>query len=475
MLDWLIYLALVLAQAAAATAVTVHVLLTKRDVRAAIGWIGIAWLSPVFGAALYYGMGINRVSRRAARLRHRFGRRLTGRAAPASAPLGTDWPANIGILAKVGEAVTGWPLVPGNAVAALSRGDAAYPAMLEAIGQARHSIALASYIFRADRVGLAFVEALAAARGRGVEVRVLLDGIGCGYLTSPALRALQAAHVPAARFMHFWLPWRMPFLNMRSHKKLLIVDGTVGFTGGMNIGAEYRRAGRPSGRADDVHFRVEGPVVAQLMQSIAEDWSFSTGEMLEQAIWWPDLAPAGPVLCRGIVTGPDEDVGKLETILAAAVGQARHSLRIVTPYFLPDEHLAGAIALAARRGVKVEVLLPRRSDHRLLDWAMRGRLRFMAGVGIRFLRTRPPFDHAKLVTMDGAWCAVGSANWDARSLRLNFEFNLECYDRVLCAELDRLIDAKVARASRISSRTLAARPLVERLRDAGAHLLLPYL
>jgi len=474
MLDWLIYAALAVAQVAAATAVTVHALLGKRNVRAAIGWIGIAWLSPAFGALLYYVMGINRVARRAQRLRRRFGRHLSARAGRAQRPTGA-LPDNLATLARLGDAVTGLPLVPGNAVTVLTRGEAAYPAMLRAIGGAQHSIALASYIFRADRIGLGFVEALGAAVRRGVEVRVLLDGIGSGYLHSPALRALRAAGVPTARFMHFWLPWRMPFLNMRSHKKLLVVDGRIGFTGGMNIGAEYAWDTRPARPVDDVQFRVDGPVVAQLMLSFAEDWSFAAGEVLEDPIWWPELAGAGPVLARAIVTGPDEDVGKLEAVLGTAANEAQRSLRIVTPYFLPDEALLGAIALAARRGVRVDVLLPRRTDHRLLDWAMRGRLRFMTDLGIRFRRTRPPFDHAKLVTVDGRWCAIGSANWDVRSLRLNFEFNLECYDPALAAEIDRLIDARIARASRISPRSLAARPLAERLRDAAAHLLLPYL
>lgn len=462
-----------LADALAAAVVTAHILLRKHDVRAAIGWIGLAWLSPIAGPALYYFFGINRVTRRAARLTPGVARRGPAVAAVSVAPDNPPLPENILTIARVGDRVTDHPLARGNAISPFFSGDEAYPAMLDAIGAARRSIALASYIFRADRVGNAFIEALREARGRGVEIRVLVDGIGSGYLFSSSVRELQRAGIVVARFMHHWLPWRMPFLNMRSHKKLLVVDGTIGFAGGLNLGAENLRRLRRARTVDDVHFRVDGPVVSQLMLTFAEDWNFTTGEALSGDTWWPDIAPAGPVLARGISSGPDEDIGKLEAILATAVAAAKQRLRIVTPYFLPDQRLMSGIELAALRGVQVDVVLPERSDHRLLDWAMRAHLRLMAVPGVTVYLTPTPFDHSKLATVDGVWCALGSANWDVRSLRLNFEFMLECYGVSTASDIDRVIDGKIARARRLS--LLDGRSLPVKFRDAAARLLLPYL
>ncbi|HUZ73030.1 MAG TPA: phospholipase D-like domain-containing protein [Stellaceae bacterium] len=462
-----------LADMLAAAAVTAHVLLRKRDVRAAIGWIGLAWLSPIVGPALYYFFGVNRVTRRASRLTSGMARRGPVAAAVTVSPDNPPLPENVLTIARVGDRLTSHPLTRRNAISLFCGGDEAYPAMLNAIGAAQRSIALASYIFRVDRVGSAFIEALREARGRGVEIRVLVDGIGSGYLVSSSVRELQRAGVVVARFMHHWLPWRMPFLNMRSHKKLLVVDGTIGFAGGLNLGAENLRTLHPARSVDDVHFRVDGPVVSQLMLTFAEDWNFTTGEVLRGDPWWPDIVPAGPVLARGISSGPDEDMGKLEAVLATAVAAAKQRLRIVTPYFLPDQRLMSGIELAVLRGVQVDVVLPERSDHRVLDWAMRAHLGFIAVPGVTVYLTPAPFDHSKLATVDGVWCALGSANWDVRSLRLNFEFMLECYGVSTASEVDRIIDGKIARARRFS--LLGGRSLPVRFRDAAARLLLPYL
>lgn len=458
----------------AAAALTVHALLTKRNVRSAIAWIGMAWLSPMVGVVLYYVFGINRVRRRASQLTRRGHARS---AAPRSAShrAAGELNENIELIARVGTHVTGHPLTHGNAITRFDGGDEAYPAMLAAIGEARRSVALASYIFRADRAGLPFVKALADAKGRGVEIRVLIDGIGSGYLWSPGRRALVAAGIPVARFLHDWLPWQMPFVNLRNHKKLLIVDGILGFTGGLNIGAENMLSTRPRHPVKDVHFRLKGPVIGQLMETFAEDWRFTTGEILTGEAWWPDPRPDGDLLARGISSGPDEDLGKLELLLQAALGQARHRLRIVTPYFLPDEQLMAGLALAALRGVQVDVVLPGKSNHFLVDWALRAHVGFVTTPGVHFHLAPAPFEHTKLMTVDGTWGLVGSPNWDVRSTRLNFEFSVECYESRFVAALDELIDGKIAISRPLSPADLAHRALPVRLRDAAARLLLPYL
>ena len=463
---------IVAAYVLAASIATSHALLTKGDVRAALGWIALAWLSPGFGAALYYFFGINRVTRRAlqfGKLGYQAGSTPDTTAHPAVS-------ANIAALAAISQRVTGSPLMAGNVISALHGGDEAYPAMLAAIGSARHSIALASYIFRTDVVGRAFVDALIAARRRGVAVRVLLDSIGSGYVQPAIVRGLKAGQIPVARFLHTWVPWRMPVLNMRNHEKLLIIDGAIGFTGGMNIGAENSNRFTSKNHVDDVHVRVEGPVTRQLMDTFARDWSFTTGEILDQDVWWPTPSFAGPVFARGIHSGPDEDLYKLETILGAALAQAQTRVCIVTPYFLPDQRLQFAITQARLRGVSVDILIPEQCDYIFMDWAMRAHLRFFWDIMPPNVYASPlPFDHAKLMTVDGEWCLFGSSNWDTRSLRLNFEFNLECYDKALTADIDALIDRKIGRSRRLDHDELASKPKWIRLRDAAMRLLLPYL
>jgi len=281
--------------------------------------------------------------------------------------------------------------------------------------------------------------------------------------------------VTVASFLHTWAPWRMPFINMRNHRKLLVVDGRTAFLGGINIGAE--NSARLSGphRVDDVHFKIEGPVVRVVMDAFARDWTFTTEEILDDDFWWPRLEAVGHVFARGVRSGPDADLYRIELILGAAINLARKHIRIVTPYFLPDARLQFALQEAVLRGVQVEIVIPAESDQRLMDWAMRGQLRFFRHVKACFIATPPPFDHSKLCTVDGEWSLVGSSNWDTRSFRLNFEFDLEITDRELTAQLDALIDEKIARGKQISPDALANEPLYLKLRNAAARLLMPYL
>lgn len=460
-----------IAYVALAGLVTTDVLLKKGDVRAALGWIGAVWLAPLIGALLYYMFGINRVTRRALKLARLDNRETAARNAPAE----PEAPANIRALADVGRRLAGAPLAADGRLSILQGGDEAYPAMLEAIRSAKHSVAMASYIFRDDAAGEEFVQALSEADRRGVQVRVLVDSVGTGYIFSPIYHRLRRKGVPVARFLHTWLPWRMPFLNMRNHRKLLIADGRLAFMGGMNIGDENCLSRQPRHYVADIHFRVEGPVVRSVMEAFARDWTFTTEEALDQDIWWPELKPMGHALARGLRSGPDADIYKIETLVGAALNLAKNRVRIVTPYFLPDQRLEFAIAQAVMRGVKVEIVLPGRSDHIYFDWALRAHLRFFRYAGAEVYFTPPPFDHSKLVTLDGEWSLIGSSNWDARSFRLNFEYDLECYDSDLTSALDRIIDGKIAKACKLDYRDLLKKPVPVQLRDAVFRLLVPYL
>ena len=449
-------------------AVTVHVLLRKRVVGAAIGWIGLAWLSPVFGSALYVTFGINRVERRARKLRRKPSQQVDETPqAPARVP------DSYAALDRAVQAITGLPTVAGTAVTVYRNGDEAYPAMLEAIRGAEKSVGLSSYIFRDDDIGKTFCEALTAARARDVEVRVIIDGIGSGYFFPGAWRRLRRAGVPAGLFMHSALPWRMPFLNLRSHKKLLILDGRTAFTGGVNISDGNRVASNPSWPIRDTHFRIEGPVVEQLAQAFAKDWAFVADEDLEGERWLPPLAPAGGLTARVVTSGPDADIEKIATVILQALSCARVSVRLTTPYFLPNELITNALALAAARGVAVDIVIPRRTDHRLVDFAARAHVGPLLESGVRIWLDEPPFDHSKALVIDRQWSLIGSANWDSRSFRLNFELNVEVYDTRLAERLDDFIQTKME--TRLTPADLDARPLPIRLRDAAVRLLLPYL
>jgi cardiolipin synthase A/B len=466
---------LVIAELAAAA----HAVLNKREIRAATAWVGLIFLVPGAGVLLYMLLGINRIKRVGARVREGMKRYQHVSDAPLTpAELETRLGAGGAHLSEIARTIdrtSRRPLLPGNRVALLRDGDEAYPEMLRAIAAATRSIALVSYIFDNDRAGRQFVDALAAARERGVEVRVLIDDAGARYSWPAIDRSLKRRGVTVARFMRVRVPWAAGFVNLRNHRKILVVDGTVGFTGGINIRSECVLAQASRTPTRDLHFRIEGPVVTQLMDVFAEDWTFTTREVLDAAHWFPDVQPVGDAIARTISDGPDRDLDCMRWALHGALASARRSVRIMTPYFLPDEPLITALNVAALRGVEVDVVLPERSNLRVVNWAMRGELWKVLHHGCRVWLTPPPFDHSKIMVVDGAWTLLGSANWDPRSLRLNFELGVECYDAALATELEALVDARITTARRIDAATLGGAGRLARLRDATARLLSPYL
>jgi cardiolipin synthase len=451
-----------------AVGVTLHVLLNRRDAGSSVAWIGLAWLSPIMGSVLYLLLGINRVRRRAQSLRQS---RPVPPTLSASLPVGRD--DHLAPLERAGTRITGRLAQAGNVITVLRNGDEAYPRMLAAIESAQHSVALSSYIFRADAAGLPFIEALIRATQRGVATCVLIDGIGGGYFHSAAYRRLRRAEVPVARFLHSPLPWRMPFLNLRNHKKVLAIDGRLAFTGGLNLGAENLLRLEPRHLVLDTHFLFAGPVVAQLVDVFADDWQFSTGRQLSGEAWFPKLAPAGSSIARAITSGPNQDLEKIELMILEAIGCARSSVKVMTPYFLPDERVITALALASFRGVEVDIVLPEHSNHPTVDWASRVQMAPLLAAGCRIWTHPAPFNHSKLMTVDDLWCLVGSANWDVRSLRLNFELDLEVYQSDLVRQVNELIVAQQDR--QITAGALGRRSLPVRLRDGAARLMLPYL
>jgi cardiolipin synthase len=451
-----------------------HAVLHKRDVRAALGWVALIWAAPVLGAVAYFVFGVNRIRRRAEKLRlPDFRARVPDalRPPPPTLPPGAE---HLGPLVALSDAVVRRPLVAGNALALLSGGGEAYPAMCAAIDAAERTVTFSTFIFDPGLAADGLVAALTRANGRGVKVRVLIDAVGVRYGWPPVHRRLRRAGIAAELFLPRLTPGWLPFVNLRNHRKVLVVDGRTGFTGGMNVRDDFLPA--PEGRGyGDLHARVEGPVVAHLQASFAEDWLFTTGEPIEGEGFFPPLRAAGPVLARGVTDGPDEDFEAVRWLLLGALATARHRVRIVTPYFVPDAGLISAIDVAVMRGVEIDVVLPERSNLRLVQWAQTAQLWQVLERGCRVWSSPPPFDHTKLVVVDGVWTLLGSANWDPRSLRLNFELQVECYDPDLAARVEALAVARMARARPVRLADVDGRPLPVKLRDGVARLLSPYL
>ncbi len=455
-----------------------HALLNKREPRAALAWIAVCLISPLLGPLLYFFFGINRVHIQG----HRLGGSLplllrTGfaRAArqvePAAPPSST--PAAYQPFAGLSDRITHRPLLPGHLVEPLENGEEAFPAMLEAIRAARRTLYLSTYILETNRTGRTFIAALRDAVERGVDVRVLIDGVGEWYSWPRAGVLLKHAGVPVARFLP---PKLLPpsfLVNLRNHTKILVADGLVGFTGGMNIGDRYLAGNldNPS-RVEDIHFRVTGPVVAQMEQVFLADWSFCADGAAP-----PESrpSPAGEAYCRAVVDGPTGDLDRLTMILTGAVASARQRVFIMTPYFLPPRELIGALQAAALRGIDVQVVLPSKNNLPYVKWASDNMLWELLQNGIRVFYQPPPFVHTKLFLVDDFYALIGSANLDPRSLRLNFEMVLEVFDPVLNSRLSARFGEAVARSRETSLAEMDRRSLPVRIRDSLCWLFTPYL
>lgn len=455
-----------------------HVVLRKRDPRAAIGWVGLIWLVPGIGALLYAVFGVNRIRRRAIALRRARLAVVVTSEFPAGTPrpdaTTTDHPG-LAALARLGRRVSGRPLLGGNRVAPLRNGDEAYPAMLSAIEEAERSVALSTFIFAADQIGRRFIDALGRAVRRGVAVRVLVDAAGVRYAWPPVHHVLRRAGVPVARFLPITTGAGLAFFNLRNHRKLLVVDGRVAFCGGMNIRDRHVIGTGSPVATRDVQFRLEGPVVAQLLEAFAEDWSFAAGEALEGPAWRVDAMPVGATAARALTDGPDDDFEVIRQLLLGALAAAHESVGIVTPYFLPDPSMIAALGVTALRGVRVDIVIPARGNIPLVRWATPALLWQVLAPGCHVFLSPAPFDHAKLMVVDGTWTMFGSTNWDPRSLRLNFELDVECYDPALAAQVANLVAERRRESRALTLADVDGRSLPVRLRDGVARLLSPYL
>ena len=465
-----------------ATVATVHAILNKRETRTVIAWTAVIWLGfPVVTSLLYFAFGVNRLRRRGGELQRRLDK--------AFAVPDVEIPAEIrqqleqarvryprfAQMVDLVRNLTDQPLLPGNRVEPLLNGDQAYPAMLDAIHGARHSISLVTYIFDHDRSGQAFIDALSSARERGVEVRVLIDDVGARYSRTSVVGELCRRGVDCRTFLPTRVPRSVQYANLRNHRKLLTVDGQVAFTGSLNIREGCMLEQQPEYPVQDIHFRLAGPVVTQMQRAFIADWAFASGEVLQGEPWLPQVGFLGDSWARGIPDGPDEDFEKLLLTLLGAIGVAQQRLVIMTPYFLPDSSIVNALSVAALRGVQVDIILPEVNNLRLVQWASTAMLWQVLIRGCRVYLTPPPFDHSKLMLVDNAYAMFGSTNWDPRSLRLNFEYNVECYSSSLCEQLSQVVEDRIAKAKVLTLNDVDSRSLAIKLRDGFARLLTPYL
>lgn len=476
-LDWV----LIVFMAVLSWGCALHALLSKSDPRAALGWIAVCLMFPPVGPLFYFLFGINRVITQ--------GRRLGG---PLTMllRLGLDKheekvehhihpslvPETHKPIAVLSDKVTRLPLLSGNRLEPLINGEEAFPAMLKSIEQAQHSVYLTTFIFETNTTGRQFIDALKSAMDRGVDVRVILDGLGEYYHFPRAGKLFKRTRIPVVRFLPPKLLPPSLYLNLRNHRKILVVDSHIGFTGGMNIGDRHLAAelANPS-RVEDIHFRITGPVVRQMEQVFLADWCFCDTADTPEPKQEPLRTPNGSALCRVVVDGPNEEVDRLALILVGAVAAARKRVYIMTPYFLPSRELVGALQTAALRGVDVRVILPEKNNLPYVKWASNNILWNLLQKGVRIYYQPPPFVHTKLFMVDHFYTIIGSTNIDPRSLRLNFEMVLEVYDEALNNNLTARFNDTLAKSRETTLTEVDQRPLVIKIRDSLCWLFTPYL
>ena len=448
-----------------------HALLKKRDPRSALGWTATVFLLPVIGPLLYMVFGISRAESRAEKLMHESAVHEPAYPQAELPTVSGDIPDHIRRMARMGKRLTGQQLCGGSTLIPLHNGDEAYPAMLKAIDAASDHVWLLTYIFNAGRMASAFNAALQAAHRRGVDVRVLVDGVGALYSWHKPWKDLRAAGIPVSIFRPLRLLPPDLGINLRNHRKLLICD-VQAFSGGMNIADDNLQSPSPH-CVQDMHFRCHGPIVAHLRRAFLINWGFSTGEYTP--LPHLDDSPTGQSYCRVIMDGPGNNADVLHDLYCGAINNASRSIRIMTPYFLPTHDLMAALRSAAQRGADVRIVLPQQNNLPFVHWASMRLLPELLRSGVRIWHQPPPFAHTKLLAVDGYYSQFGSANLDARSLRLNFELNTEVFDRTFHDHLASHMDDRARLGQEVTLASLDSLCLPVRLRNSACWLFSPYL
>lgn len=364
----------------------------------------------------------------------------------------------------------GPPLISGNHITTLVNGEQIYPAMLNAIRTARSNVCFETFVFR-DSVGADFVAELSNAARRGVTVHMLLDWLGSRTMKQELLHAARAAGCE----LHVYHPpswYHLGRLNNRTHRKLLIVDGKTGFTGGVGMGIEWKHGleGLPPWR--ETHFKAEGPVVAQMQAVFIDNWIKATGRVLHGGEYFPKLTACGEMDAQMFGSSPVGGSESMHLMVLLALTAAKTSIDIENPYFVPDKLTVEALCSAARRGVRVRIVVAgRHTDARVGRWAAQGLYGELLQAGIQIYEYQPTMMHCKVLVIDGIWSSVGSANFDDRSFRLNDEANLNVFSEALAREQTDLIDADIQQSRRMVLHKWKHRKFGRRINERLALLL----
>jgi cardiolipin synthase len=472
---------LVLAHLGLAAPLVADLLLRRKEPMSTMAWLQGIVLFPFVGSGLYLLLGAGSLQRRRyRRRRQRLGPLEAGQETRGSpegivtvqAPQVTGFAADAVALATT---TSRRPPTFGNAVRIFDNVSHLYDELEAAVEAARHHVHFEYYLFQPDATGRRFLELLRGKASEGVEVRLLLDAVGTRNLTSEHLKPFVGAGGQVGWFLPLRAFKRIQALHLRNHRKIAVIDGNLAFTGGANIGDEYR--GRRARRAHwrDTHLQVQGPAVHHLQEVFAEDWWFATETKLTQDAYFPPLPPAGQAVVHVVASGPDDPARAIHATLFHAIATAQKRVWIATPYFVPDEPIAMALETAARRGVDVRLLVPNRSDHPLADRAGESFLPVLLEAGGRVYRYEAGMLHSKLVAIDGRWGTLGSANMDIRSFRLNFEVNLIVLSPEITGHIEAIFERDLTQASPVSRSELGARSLHHQLAVAACRLLAPIL
>ncbi|MDB6164612.1 MAG: cls [Xanthomonadaceae bacterium] len=445
------------------------IVLQKRAPVATLGWLlGLAAL-PYIGFLIYFVLGPQRIKRQRLR-RARSKVALPPAEGPIAAPEARE-------LQRLARATTGLPVTTATVVRLLVDGGATYDALLADVRTARHQIHLEYYIYAADATGTVLRDALVERARNGVIVRLLLDAVGSSSCPRRFFAPLLAAGGEVAWFhpMRFGRIWKRPWLNLRSHRKIVVIDGNVAFTGGINVTDDENERLR-SDAFRDLHVRLEGDCVRSLQQVFVEDWAYATGTrdfISSVATVMPPLQP-GPIAAQVLTSGPDSPWEAIHRLHVGAIHSARQRVWLATPYFVPGAAAIMALSSAALAGLDVRLLVPKMSDSRLVTYAARSYFDDLMLAGVRIYEYGPRMLHTKAMLVDDDVAIIGTANFDARSFRLNFEVSMLFVDTTIAAELARLIEGEFASAPRV--REHRAQPLwTVRLPEALARLLSPVL
>lgn len=355
-------------------------------------------------------------------------------------------------------------VVEGNAVEELLNGSQIFPAMLQAIRDASGTITLESYIFWPGSVGEAFAEALAERARHGVKVHVLLDWVGTR-VEDALLERLRQSGVEL-RLYNAPRWHNLHRLNNRTHRKLLVVDGRVGFIGGVGIANAWRGKGRSDGQWRDTHFRVEGPVVAQLQGAFTDNWLQTTGDVLHGTAYFPPAAQAGRAAAHVFTSAPGGGAESMQLMYLLSIAAARRSIDLSAAYFIPDETAVDALVAALQRGVRVRIILPGRNmDFALVRRASRATWGRLLAAGARIHEYEPSMFHCKVLIVDGHWVSAGSSNFDNRSFSTNDEANINVYDEQFAARQTAVFEGDLKYSRRISLAEWERRGWADRLLD----------